>query len=295
MQTKTVSPIYLNHPSKKAPLLQISSLLIGCLFISVAPVLADPSALPAKWEPGSNPSAPSIARESTEINKLEVLLDPQSALISVHAHNVALEEVMNKISRVTGFDFKTMKADLLREPVEIKISNRPLQEVLDNLLQNYSKIFLQNDSGNLVKVLIMDKTTDTPQPLFAKKIEQAPELDTIKTAPSSTPKESSPSNQAHLEEEPKEIKKSLFAQKREELNNIRATLSISIPSEVSERLRDIRPGYPIPEELQNDPELIGYMQEYGLDSLYDLSYIGKPRGLVMRSNQNRRRFLPPQS
>ncbi|PIR00359.1 MAG: hypothetical protein COV66_07005 [Nitrospinae bacterium CG11_big_fil_rev_8_21_14_0_20_45_15] len=270
--------VYLHkNLQKKNSWLKLACPLVMCLtllLVTVSPNLGNASTSPAK------------------VSVLEVLKTPNSSLISVHANNIYLDSVIKEISRVTGMVFKTMKSDLMKEPVEVNLSDVRLQEVLAYLLQNYSKVFLQNDSGDLVKVLILDKNTDTPQPLFANKIESEPKLDTSKSVTPTTRAPKPPvAIKARLEGETPEVKKTLFTQKREELDKKRVL--ISIPQEVSERLANIRPGYPIPDELENDPELIGYMQEYGLESLYDLSYIGRPRGIVMRSNQNRRRFLPP--
>lgn len=110
--------------------------------------------------------APAVANQQQ--NKLEVVQDQKSGLISIHAENVSLTEVMWEVSAVTGLIVKTSNRDILNEYVTIDLKNISLKQVVDRLLYGVNSVFFyaskptQTATPRLTKVMLLSRKEGLP-------------------------------------------------------------------------------------------------------------------------------------
>jgi len=115
--------------------------------------------------------ASSATSQQTEQSILEVLTNENTRLISVRAKGVTLDNVMQRISQVTGLTVKASNSSILDEIVEINLNNLPLKETIDRLLQGVNSVFFyssepatgKDGTPDLTKVILLSRKEELPR------------------------------------------------------------------------------------------------------------------------------------
>jgi len=110
-----------------------------------------------------------------EQGTLEVLQDKNSNLISVHAKDVTLDNVMTRIAEVTGLVVKTSNRGILDEQVQINLSNLTLKQTIDRLLYGVNSVFFYSSepatgketTPELVKIMLLSRKESLPSGTIA--------------------------------------------------------------------------------------------------------------------------------
>ncbi len=156
MQGYPVNRIYINI-LRIAPLMKLS-LILTSFFTVLFYIVSLPS-----------PSSSATALHA-EQNNLEVLQNNETGLISVRAKDVSLNNVMQKISQVTGLTVRATNASILDEAVEINLKSLPLKEIIDRLLQGVNSVFFysskaltgKDETPALTKVMLLSRKEALP-------------------------------------------------------------------------------------------------------------------------------------
>jgi len=97
---------------------------------------------------------------------LEVTYDAGTDLLSIQAHGVALRRVIQKITKKTNLTLKSLKEDLLEEPVSLEVTKLSVEHAMKKLLQGFNSVFLYSpapatkqisDTYQLVRVFLLSK------------------------------------------------------------------------------------------------------------------------------------------
>jgi len=97
---------------------------------------------------------------------LEVTYDAGTDLLSIQAHGVALGKVIQKITKKTNLTVKSLKEDLLEEPISLGVKKLSLEHAMKKLLQGFNSVFLYSptpatkqisDTYQLVRVFLLSK------------------------------------------------------------------------------------------------------------------------------------------
>lgn len=118
-------------------------------------------------------SSPAIgATPSSQVGQsiLEVLQNKKTGLISVKAQGVTLDNVMRRISQVTGLTVNSSNTSILDETVVINLKNLPLKEIVDRLLQGVNSVFFyssepatgKDGTPDLTKVMLLSRKEALP-------------------------------------------------------------------------------------------------------------------------------------
>ncbi len=97
---------------------------------------------------------------------LEVTYDAGTDLLSIQAHGVPLGKVIQKITKKTSLTVKSLKEDLLEEPISLEVKKLSLERAMKKLLQGFNSVFLYSpapatkqisDTYQLVRVFLLSK------------------------------------------------------------------------------------------------------------------------------------------
>ena len=101
----------------------------------------------------------------------EVAYDQSTGLISIQAHQVSLDVVLQELSRKAALHIIPLYKDLLREQVSIEMDHLPLEQALKKLVGEFNSIFLYASTidslkntitPRLVKVILAARQTTMP-------------------------------------------------------------------------------------------------------------------------------------
>jgi len=108
---------------------------------------------------------------------LEVTYDAGTDLLSIQAHGVALGKVIQKITKKTNLNVKSLKEDLLKEPVSLEVTKLSVEHSMKKLLQGFNSVFLYSpvpatkqisQPHQLVRVFLLSKKENVQSSALTK-------------------------------------------------------------------------------------------------------------------------------
>jgi type II secretory pathway component GspD/PulD (secretin) len=83
---------------------------------------------------------------------------PEEEVFSIRAANEPLREVLEKISKVSGYEIR-FNTQLSDERVSLQLDNVTLNEALARVLQAYNHMSLWDDANHIITLLIFKKNS----------------------------------------------------------------------------------------------------------------------------------------
>ncbi len=112
---------------------------------------SDPASAPAGQEEVDvrSPAAPAgvlahAEKKSAQVRRPVVEYDPNTDALTVRAHDVALESLLQSVAAVTGIEIVFVVRRGLDRPVSVDLSGVPFEEALARLLRGFGKIIVRS-------------------------------------------------------------------------------------------------------------------------------------------------------